>query len=105
MAKSKTAFVCNECGSDYAKWQGQCNDCGAWNTLSEVRLGGPTGGGAASRGGKARGGFAGSVSEARLLGDIDLAELFKQAGGVFRGGCYPLQFIEPLMVLWRRIGG
>ena len=39
MAKQKTAFVCNDCGSDYAKWQGQCSDCGAWNTLSEVRLG------------------------------------------------------------------
>jgi hypothetical protein len=44
MAKQKTAFVCSECGSDYHKWQGQCSDCGAWNTLSEVRLG--TGAGA-----------------------------------------------------------
>ena len=39
MAKQKTAFVCNECGSDYAKWQGQCSDCGAWNTLAEIKLG------------------------------------------------------------------
>lgn len=39
MAKSKVAYVCSDCGSDYSKWQGQCNDCGAWNTLSEVRLG------------------------------------------------------------------
>lgn len=36
--KSKTAFVCNDCGADYSKWQGQCTECGAWNTLSEVRL-------------------------------------------------------------------
>ncbi|MDP4917362.1 MAG: DNA repair protein RadA, partial [Haliea sp.] len=67
MAKRKTAFVCNDCGSDYAKWQGQCNDCGAWNTLSEVRLGGSDAASPAARGGKARGGFAGTVSEARLL--------------------------------------
>ena len=37
-AKRRTAYVCNECGADYAKWQGQCEACGAWNTLSEVVL-------------------------------------------------------------------
>ena len=35
MAKSKTAYVCNQCGAEYTKWQGQCEACGAWNTLSE----------------------------------------------------------------------
>src|SRR5207245_7046115 len=35
MAKSKTAYVCNQCGAEYSKWQGQCESCGAWNTLSE----------------------------------------------------------------------
>ena len=38
MAKRKTAYVCNDCGSDYTHWQGQCKDCGAWNTLTEVKL-------------------------------------------------------------------
>ncbi len=38
MAKTKTAYVCNECGDDFSKWQGQCGSCGAWNSLSEVRL-------------------------------------------------------------------
>ena len=38
MAKTKTAYVCNDCGSDYANWQGQCKDCGAWNTLTEIKL-------------------------------------------------------------------
>lgn len=37
-AAAKSAFVCNDCGADYKKWQGQCSECGAWNTLSEVRL-------------------------------------------------------------------
>jgi DNA repair protein RadA/Sms len=36
--KSKSAYVCNDCGADYSKWQGQCGECHAWNTLSEVRL-------------------------------------------------------------------
>jgi DNA repair protein RadA/Sms len=35
MAKLKTAFFCQSCGSQYAKWQGQCNACKAWNTIVE----------------------------------------------------------------------
>ena len=35
MSKIKTAFHCQECGAKYAKWQGQCNKCGSWNTISE----------------------------------------------------------------------
>ena len=38
MAKAKTAFVCNSCGGEHRKWQGQCDFCQAWNTLSEIRL-------------------------------------------------------------------
>ena len=34
MAKAKTAYVCADCGAEYPKWQGQCEACGAWNTLS-----------------------------------------------------------------------
>lgn len=35
MAKVKTAFFCQSCGSQYAKWQGQCNACKGWNTIVE----------------------------------------------------------------------
>ncbi|WP_067984013.1 DNA repair protein RadA [Neptuniibacter pectenicola] len=38
MARQKTAYVCNDCGADFTKWQGQCTECHAWNTLTEVRL-------------------------------------------------------------------
>jgi len=72
MAKAKTAYVCNDCGSDYAKWQGRCDDCGAWNTLSEVRLGSSA---PAARGTAHRQGYAGSLSELTTLADIDLAEV------------------------------
>ena len=34
-SKAKVAYVCTECGADHSKWQGQCGECGAWNTLSE----------------------------------------------------------------------
>ncbi len=35
MAKAKTAFVCSECGGQALRWQGQCPQCQAWNTLTE----------------------------------------------------------------------
>jgi DNA repair protein RadA/Sms len=35
MAKVKTAFYCQNCGTQYARWQGQCNACKEWNTIVE----------------------------------------------------------------------
>lgn len=35
MSKVKTSFFCQNCGSQYAKWQGQCNACKEWNTIAE----------------------------------------------------------------------
>jgi DNA repair protein RadA/Sms len=35
MSKIKTAFFCQNCGAQFAKWQGQCNSCKAWNTIVE----------------------------------------------------------------------
>ncbi len=35
MAKTKTTFFCQNCGAQYAKWQGQCNACKEWNTIAE----------------------------------------------------------------------
>ena len=91
MAKSKTAYVCNECGSDYSKWQGQCNDCGTWNSLSEIRL---TSGKAART--SARTGYAGIAgSSAMKLSDVELKDVERQSSGfaefdrVLGGGLVP----------------
>jgi len=97
MAKQKTAYVCTECGSDYHKWQGQCSDCGTWNTLSEVRLGSGSAVSPARSGAGAgrRAGFAGAVPESRLLDDIDCAEVARFTSGagefdrVLGGGLVP----------------
>jgi DNA repair protein RadA/Sms len=35
MAKPKRRYVCQACGSVSYRWQGQCADCGEWNTLAE----------------------------------------------------------------------
>ena len=39
MAKQKTIYCCTECGNETANWAGKCPSCGAWNTLSEIKLG------------------------------------------------------------------
>ena len=44
--KSKTSFVCQQCGVSYAKWVGQCANCKAWNSLVEQVIdNGASGGG------------------------------------------------------------
>lgn len=35
MAKAKRSYVCQQCGAASPRWQGQCDDCGGWNTLIE----------------------------------------------------------------------
>lgn len=35
MAKTKTAFFCQNCGTQYPKWIGQCTSCKQWNTIVE----------------------------------------------------------------------
>lgn len=35
MPKSETEFVCQSCEARFSKWQGQCDQCGAWSTLVE----------------------------------------------------------------------
>lgn len=36
MARSKTVYVCSECGYECGKWNGKCPGCGSWNSLEEV---------------------------------------------------------------------
>ena len=35
MAKVKTTFFCQNCGTQFSKWQGQCTSCKEWNTIVE----------------------------------------------------------------------
>src|SRR5256884_4068004 len=42
MAKSTLSFVCQNCGAAYNRWQGKCESCGEWNTLTEEDTTGAT---------------------------------------------------------------
>lgn len=74
MAKTKTAYVCNECGADHAKWQGQCAACGEWNTLSRISLGAAAATPSAPKKFKTAG-YTGTSTEVQILGNVDLAAL------------------------------
>ena len=36
--KSKSEFVCTECGNVTSKWFGKCSSCGAWNSIEEREI-------------------------------------------------------------------
>lgn len=94
MAKAaKRAFVCNECGADYPRWQGQCSACHAWNTITEVRLAATP-----SARNDRFSGFAGDakgISRVQKLSEISLEALprfstgFKEFDRVLGGGVVP----------------
>ncbi|NRA42857.1 MAG: DNA repair protein RadA [Pseudomonadales bacterium] len=72
MAKAKKAYVCSDCGGEHSKWQGQCSECGAWNTLSEIILQPAK----ASANAPRYSGYAGQTTQAvQTLAEVDLQEL------------------------------
>ncbi len=64
-SKTKTAFVCSDCGAEHAKWQGQCSSCAEWNTLSRVSVGPVP---------EARVGFAGTTAQIQKLNEVKADE-------------------------------
>lgn len=90
MAKAKTIYTCEQCGSQQPKWAGQCPDCGAWNSLAEGIVQ------AAPKAGKAirSRGYAGET-QVRLLKDVALSETPRTQTGlaemdrVLGGGLVP----------------
>jgi len=38
MAKPRSSFVCQACGSSYPRWAGRCEACGEWNSIVEEAL-------------------------------------------------------------------
>jgi DNA repair protein RadA/Sms len=91
MAKRKTAFVCSDCGAEFPRWQGQCNECQAWNTITEFVVSS-----ASSQVGSNRKGYSGQTSaQVEVLNNIDLLALprftssLKEVDRVLGGGIVP----------------
>ncbi len=52
MSKRSPTFICQNCGAAHNRWQGKCEACGEWNTLSEEGAARPAGPGRAARKGR-----------------------------------------------------
>ncbi|MFP4384451.1 MAG: DNA repair protein RadA [Spirochaetia bacterium] len=82
MAKSKTMFICSECGTTQPKWLGRCPSCGEWNTFTEHSSGKGSSGGSAP---------ASTVK----LSDVDTGSIPRKLSGiqeldrVLGGGIFP----------------
>ena len=85
MAKPRLVYTCDNCGAQQPKWQGQCPDCGAWNTLTETP-------GAAARAERAH--YTGRVELTRL-DRVDVSQVTRRGTGlgefdrVLGGGLVP----------------
>ena len=101
MAKTKTVYVCSNCGADSPKWIGKCPNCGEWNTyVEEIVSREPV---AAKRGGQS-GGLSRSMrpvllrdvtSEKEERIDLQDAELNRVLGGGLVRGSLVLIGGEP----------
>ena len=78
--KSRTAYVCAECGAEHNKWQGQCGECGAWNSLSEIVLESASAAPPAAR----RSGWAGKLETPKItaLKDVRSSEEARVSTGI-----------------------
>ena len=74
--KRKTVYCCSECGNETANWAGKCPACGAWNTLTEIRIDAKNG----KRGlGPAR---TSAAQKARKMSDLDTGEEIRFSTGI-----------------------
>lgn len=89
-AKSKSRFVCQNCGTSHSRWSGRCDNCGEWNTLVEQ---------ATSTSGKSavdRSSSSGKVLEASSFSSIEVDDTsdryktgFSDLDDVLGGGILP----------------
>ena len=89
VAKREQSFVCQNCGAAYGRWQGKCDACGEWNTISEegAERSPPVGPGRAARKGRrfALEALTGAAHDAPRL-PSGVAEFDRVTGGGFVRG-------------------
>jgi len=81
--KTRVFFACMACGSTFAKWSGQCPECGEWNTLQEERAR-PAG---RSSGGKSlRDNKPAALTDVSSLGEKNMTTGIRELDNVLGGG-------------------
>jgi len=77
MAKKHIAYVCSDCGSEYGKWQGKCDDCGAWNTIKKFVVSAPS-----KTNSEKLSGYTGTTGEIHKLNQIKVESLSRIITGI-----------------------
>ena len=77
--RAKVAYVCDDCGVEHPKWQGQCSACGKWNTLRQFTLQRAT---AASGAGRTGAGYSGDAPDVARLAEVETASLARVPTGM-----------------------
>ncbi len=80
MAKIKTQYICKNCGAIHNKWNGQCNDCQAWNTLEESVVQ-PSSTATAVKSSRFQS-YSGDVSQIKSISEIDLKQIPRASTGI-----------------------
>lgn len=92
MAKSRSAFFCQECGYEAPRWMGRCPGCGTWNSMVEEPAARSGGRGLLSP-------EAGAGGPPVAIGDVETADAPRLATGideldrVLGGGIVPGSFV------------
>ena len=89
--KSTSRYVCQSCGDDFLRWEGQCRSCGTWNSLVETVVRTPARGKTATRGVPVGPGQSAAVALADI-GEADVPRLATTIGELDRvlgGGIVP----------------
>ncbi len=98
MAKPRTSFICQNCGTVHGRWQGRCEGCGEWNTIVEEAANtvAPLPGGGRMAKGRiiALEGLSGETIDAPRVAS-GIAELDRVTGGGFVRGSVLLLGGEP----------
>ncbi len=83
MAKEKKSYMCSDCGFDgYPRWQGQCSECGQWNTIVEFKAAKSPTQATHSTKTTARSGYAGAASaQSKKLSDVKDSEVARFSSG------------------------
>ena len=88
MAKAKTHYVCQDCGHESLRWQGQCPGCREWNTLVEeaqpqeikAKVMRAASGGGTSSGARMRGAY--GETRPQRISDVKMSERPRLVSGV-----------------------
>ena len=75
--RAKVAYVCDDCGVEHPKWQGQCSACGKWNSLRQFALER-----AAARPGASVAGYSGAPPQVARLAEVETPALVRLSTGM-----------------------